>query len=128
MSVHPDIQSQVQVELDANIREGSTIKPSEKPHLPYTEAVLAEVQRFSSFVPFGVMHSVENDMDLEGYTIPAGTWIIPNMHFIHHDEKLWEDPFQFKPERFLSANGEFSEPDCYVPFSVGMYFRPFFLK
>ncbi|OQV18203.1 Cytochrome P450 2J6 [Hypsibius exemplaris] len=119
MCAHPEIQKKVQAELDANIHDGATIKPADKANLPYTEAVIAEMQRWASFVPFGVMHAVEKDMDLDGYTLHAGTWILPNLYFIHHDEKLWKDPFEFRPERFLSAKGEFSEPDTYMPFSVG---------
>ena len=27
--------------------------------------------------------------------------ILPNLWGIHHDEKIWGDPWEFRPERFL---------------------------
>lgn len=117
MCLHSDVQQKVQAELDLQVPAGSVPRPSDRLKLPYTEAVLAEVHRFCSFVPFGVMHAAKEDTVLQTYDIPKGTWILPNIYFIHHDERHWEDPFVFKPERFLSAECPSSEN--FLPFSIG---------
>jgi len=66
------------------------------------------------------MHRSMRDMEFKGYTIPNDTLIIPNLYFIHHDPKVWSDPGEFKPERFLSTDGKsFQKHEALIPFSVG---------
>ena len=43
---------------------------------------------------------------LDEYTIPKDTQIWVNLWAMHHNEKLWDDPFTFKPERYLDADGQ----------------------
>lgn len=38
--------------------------------LPYTEAVLLEVQRFASLLPIGVFHSNTEDIQVGDYHLP----------------------------------------------------------
>jgi len=40
----------------------------------------------------------------EGYLIPAGTIVHPNIWSMTHNEELYPDPFDFKPERFLGLD------------------------
>ncbi|XP_055341698.1 cytochrome P450 2B4-like [Paramacrobiotus metropolitanus] len=120
MCAYPEVQDRVQKELDSCVPAGSGARPSEQLSLPFTEAVLAEVHRYASIVPWGVMHVASADSQLEGYDLPRGTWILPNLYHIHHDPALWEEPHQFRPERFLTADGQLQRlPDYWMPFSVG---------
>jgi cytochrome P450 len=50
--------------------------------MPYTEALVLEVLRYSSFVPTGVFHQAMADVDFHGYLIPKGTIIVGNAHYI----------------------------------------------
>ena len=55
-----------------------------------------------------------------GYDIPAGAMVFPNIHSCHMDPEYWPDPEQFKPERFLNADGTASSVrPGYLPFSAG---------
>ena len=88
--------------------------------LPYAEAVIAEAMRMSSVVPFGVFHKAMKDIKFHGYDILKGTWVSSNTHFIHNDPRIWEKPEEFKPERFLTADGKaFKKHDAFMPFSTG---------
>ncbi|KAG8130645.1 hypothetical protein E2320_017245 [Naja naja] len=49
------------------------------------------------------------DTVLNGYYIPQNTCIFINMYQVNHDENLWIDPDIFKPQRFLSENGELNK-------------------
>ena len=55
-----------------------------------------------------------------GYEIRAGTMVFPNIHSCHMDPEFWPDPEQFRPERFLNADGTASSVrPGYLPFSAG---------
>jgi len=88
--------------------------------LPYAQAVLAEVLRFSSIVPPGVPHRALSDRVFHGWSIPAGTALWVNQYGIHKSKKIWGDPEEFRPERFLSPDGKtFQKHEALIPFSTG---------
>ena len=67
MIAFPDIQSRVQQEIDDAAGRNRLPRLSDKPELPYTEAVLHEVQRIGSIIPLGVPHKCMEDVTLRGY-------------------------------------------------------------
>ena len=58
-------------------------------------------------------------MTLHGYTIPAGSQVVPLLHAVHMDPELWDEPEEFRPSRFLSAEGKVQKPEYFMPFGVG---------
>jgi 26-hydroxylase len=58
-------------------------------------------------------------VELGGYRIPKNTHVVPLLHAIHVDPKLWEAPHEFRPERFLSPEGKVVKPEYFLPFGVG---------
>ena len=59
-------------------------------------------------------------MDFNGYKIPKNSHVIPLLHAVHMDPDTWENPSEFRPERFLSPDGsQLVKPDHFMPFSVG---------
>ena len=117
MTAYPDIQSKVKREIDSVV--GRNRLPLITDNLPLTEATIMEVQRLVTIAPLGVPHIAAEDTTLQGYTIPKDTIIICNIWAIHHDPKVWEDPEQFRPERFLDSKGNVCRPQEYMPFSIG---------
>ncbi|XP_049761698.1 cytochrome P450 1A2-like [Elephas maximus indicus] len=101
----PGIQKKIQKELDTVIGKARKPRLSDRPQLPYMEAFILEIFRHSSFVPFTIPHSTTRDTTLNGLYIPKGRCVFVNQWHVNHDQKLWGDPFEFRPERFLTAEG-----------------------
>ncbi|XP_061869506.1 cytochrome P450 2D17-like isoform X1 [Colius striatus] len=118
MVLHPEIQSKVQAEIDNVI--GRETEPSIKDQvsMPYTNAVIHEVQRCGDVIPM-VLHMTYRDTELQGFFIPKGTTIITNLSSVLKDESFWEKPHEFYPEHFLDAKGQFVKREAFLPFSAG---------
>ncbi|KAG9461829.1 hypothetical protein GDO78_015635 [Eleutherodactylus coqui] len=119
MALYPNIQAQVQKEIDLVVGPNRPPAFEERASMPYTEAVLHEVLRFCNIAPLGIFHATSRDTVVRGYSLPEGTTVITNLYSVHFDEKYWRDPDIFYPERFLDAAGQFVKKEAFVPFSLG---------
>jgi len=119
MILYPDLQTQVQEEVDAVIGSGRYASISDMEHLPVTEAVIQEVQRLRTILPLGVPHGTTHDCELGGYRIPKKTMIVPLFWAMNLDPQLWDDPHTFRPERFLDADRKLRKCDNFMPFQTG---------
>ncbi|XP_032767243.1 cytochrome P450 1A2 [Rattus rattus] len=98
----PKVQRKIHEELDTVIGRDQQPRLSDRPQLPYLEAFILEIYRYTSFVPFTIPHSTTRDTSLNGFHIPKERCIFINQWQVNHDEKQWKDPFVFRPERFLT--------------------------
>lgn len=65
-------------------------------------------------------HSNNSPVIVEGFTIPANSHVIPNLHALQHVAgHLWAEPEEFNPERFLDAEVNFSNLSLFLPFGAG---------
>uniref|UniRef100_A0A8C3LW95 CP2J2 protein n=1 Tax=Chrysolophus pictus TaxID=9089 RepID=A0A8C3LW95_CHRPC len=118
MAIYPDIQARVQAEIDAVI--GQTRQPAleDRDNMPYTNAVIHEVQRKGNIIPFSLPREAMKDTDLAGFHLPKGTIVIPNLSSVMLDQKEWETPHSFNPQHFLK-DGQFWKREAFIPFSIG---------
>ena len=121
---YPECKIKVSDEIDRVIGRARPPSLDDRQHMPYTKAFLMEVHRYVTEAPLAVPRVCSRDVTLEGYHIKKGALIFSNLWFIHHDEKLWHDPWNFRPERFLDSDGELLQADhdlrkAWVPFSLG---------
>ncbi|XP_020010699.1 cytochrome P450 2B4-like [Castor canadensis] len=116
---YPHVVERVQKEIKEVI--GSHHPPSLDDHneMPYTEAVIHEIQRFSDLLPIGLPHMVTKDTAFRGFIIPKNTEVFAILSSALHDPHYFEKPDDFNPEHFLDANGAFKKNDAFVPFSIG---------
>lgn len=116
---HPEAARAVQEELDQVVGRSRMPTLEDLPYLPQTEATILEILRRSSIVPMGTTHAATRDVTMNGFTIPTGAHVVPLLHAVHMDPELWEEPAEFRPERFLSAEGNVCKPEYFIPFGVG---------
>jgi cytochrome P450 len=79
MLLNPDALAKAQAEIDAIIGPDRLPGVQDRQSLPYVNALIKEVLRFEPVTPMGLLHSTTDDDVFEGYFIPKGTQIIPNI-------------------------------------------------
>ncbi|CAM4631083.1 unnamed protein product, partial [Caretta caretta] len=119
MMKYPEIQRRIQEEIDQVIEPGQMPMLEDRKKLPYTDAVIHEIQRFSNIVPMSVSCSTSTNVSFRGYMIPNGIEVIPLLTSVLKDKLHWETPDQFNPSHFLDADGSFTRKEAFIPFSIG---------
>ncbi|KAI4892538.1 hypothetical protein NFI96_024701 [Prochilodus magdalenae] len=119
MMKYPEIQKKVQVEIDRVIGQSRQPSMADRPHMPYTDAVIHETQRMGNVVPLGAPKKACKDTTLGGYFIPKGTMVNTNLSSVLNDKNEWETPDTFNPGHFLDEQGQFRKRDAFLPFSAG---------
>ena len=104
MVLHPDIQSKVHAELDRVVGKSRPLTETDISSMEYLPAVIKEVLRLH---PPGPLLSwarlAITDTVVDGYHVPAGTTAMVNMWAITRCPRVWSDPLEFQPERFVSS-------------------------
>ncbi|CAM5098686.1 unnamed protein product [Eretmochelys imbricata] len=118
MMKYPQIQSKVQEEI-ARVIGSAQPRIEHRTKMPYTDAVVHEIQRFANILPMNLPHETTEDVTLKGYFIPKGTYIIPLLASVLQDESQWKKPDKFNPEHFLDSQGKFVKKEAFMPFSAG---------
>ncbi|XP_066560014.1 cytochrome P450 2M1 isoform X1 [Amia ocellicauda] len=119
MQKYPHVQERIQREIDDVI--GSSRSPSvqDRQNMPYTDAVIHEVQRSMDLTPTAVPHKMMRDTEFKGYCIPKDTMVLPLLSSVLSDPKLWKNPHTFDPENFLAEDGSFRKSDAFLAFGLG---------
>ncbi|NWR62079.1 CP2J2 protein, partial [Bucorvus abyssinicus] len=118
MATYPEIQARVQAEIDAVIGQARQPALEDRSNMPYTNAVIHEVQRKGNIIPFNVPRQTTKDTVLDGYYIPKGTILLTNLTSLMFDKNEWETPDAFNPGHFLK-DGQFWKRESFMPFSIG---------
>uniref|UniRef100_A0A3Q1CNL3 Cytochrome P450, family 2, subfamily Y, polypeptide 3 n=1 Tax=Amphiprion ocellaris TaxID=80972 RepID=A0A3Q1CNL3_AMPOC len=116
---YPKIQETMQQEIDTVVGRNRCPYMEDRKSLPFTDAVIHEIQRCMDIIPLGVPRYAVQDISFRGYTLPKGTLIFPMLHSVLKEEKQWATPWTFNPQHFLDQNGNFKKNPAFLPFSAG---------
>ncbi|PON82421.1 Cytochrome P450, E-class, group I [Trema orientale] len=122
---NPLALKKAQRELDEQIGKERQVKESDTKNLIYLQAILKETLRLYPGFPFH--HETAEDCVLGGYHVPAGTRLLVNTAKLHRDPKVWSDPNEFRPERFLTTHQNLDlrgQNFEYIPFGSGRRICP----
>ncbi|KAG2158980.1 cytochrome P450 [Suillus bovinus] len=109
MTLFPDVQKKAQAEIDAVVGPDRLPSFADQDSLPYIGALVKEAFRWHAIVPTGFPHCVSKDDIHDGYYIPKGSMVVPNIWFMLNDPERYANPSQFNPDRFLANDGR--EPE-----------------
>ena len=81
MALYPDVQRLAQAELDRVIGTDRLPDFSDRPSLPYINAIVKELLRWHPALMFGVPHCTAADDECSGYFIPKGSIVLANVWY-----------------------------------------------
>lgn len=97
---HPAYLEKLRAEVDAVVGRSRLVSEPDVAKLPYLQAVLKETLRLRPPAVFAQRETIEA-VHVCGYTIPPKTSVFFNIFSIGRDPACWEDPLEFRPERFM---------------------------
>ncbi|XP_053577681.1 cytochrome P450 2G1 [Bombina bombina] len=116
---YPEIQTKLQKEIDQAIGNGREPVVEDRNNMPYLNAFIHEIQRYSDAFPTGVMRSTTRDLFHCGYFIPKGTDVITLLTTVLRDSSQFKTPGEFNIKHFLDENGKFKKNNGFLAFSAG---------
>lgn len=118
MMKYPEIQRKVQSEIEKVIGSAEP-QARHRKEMPYTDAVIHEIQRFGNIVPNNLPHATTQDVTFRGYLLPKGIQVIPLLTSVLYDKDHFVKADEFYPEHFLDSSGNFVRKEAFMPFSAG---------
>ncbi|KAH7866357.1 hypothetical protein Vadar_019314 [Vaccinium darrowii] len=117
---HPQIMKKLQNEVREIARGKLNVTEDDVDKMHYLKAVMKEALRLCTPVPLLIPRESIQDVNVMGYDIAAGTQVLINAWVIGRDPLSWEDPEEFRPERFLNSSIDFKGQDFeLIPFGGG---------
>lgn len=117
---NPHVQAKAQEELDRIVGRDRVMNETDFSKLPYLQAVVKESLRLHPPTPLMLPHKATTDVKLGGYNIPKGTNVMVNVWALARDPKVWKNPLEYRPERFIEEDIDIKGSDFRIlPFGAG---------
>ncbi|XP_030834706.1 cytochrome P450 2U1 [Strongylocentrotus purpuratus] len=118
MAYYPEIQEKAQAQIDQVVGRDRLPTLDDQPRLPLVTAIAREVLR-TSIGTTTVPHHTTQDTYLKEFFIPKGTQVLGNLWSLNHDPEVFEDPYVFRPSRFLAEDGSLQGLSDVKSFGIG---------
>ncbi|KAG2666219.1 hypothetical protein I3760_15G046200 [Carya illinoinensis] len=102
---NPEVLKKAQAEIDNRVGHDRLLDESDLAKLPYLRCIINETLRMYPAAPLLVPHESSEDCQVGGFHVPRGTTLLVNLWGMQYDPSIWEDPTNFKPERFEGLDG-----------------------
>lgn len=106
---HPEAFQKVRNEIESVTQNVRLVEESDIPNLPYLQAVVKETLRLYPPGPV-TTRECRQDCKINCFDVPAKTAVAVNLYAIMRDPDSWDDPNEFRPERFLVSLREQDDP------------------
>nr|ADB77826.1 flavonoid 3'-hydroxylase allele 2 [Dahlia pinnata] len=120
----PELLKQAQKEMDNVVGRDRLVTESDLGQLTLLQAIVKETFRLHPSTPLSLPRIASDSCEVDGYYIPKGSTLLVNVWAIARDPKMWTDPLEFRPTRFLPG-GEKPNVDVkgndfeVIPFGAG---------
>ncbi len=104
LALHPHEQAAARAEIDQVLSAGRPATAGDLRALPRIRAIVDETLRLNPTVYSTVRDPIDPVTLPGGHVLPPGTDIIVPIGGIHRDERLWDEPLKFRPDRFLGES------------------------
>ncbi|GMS92973.1 hypothetical protein PENTCL1PPCAC_15148, partial [Pristionchus entomophagus] len=119
---NPEIQDKLRQEVHSVVGKDRIPFMADQPKMLYARACVLELQRFANILATNVQRVAVRDVEIRGQIIPKDTWINADIHYLMANDPLFEKPEEFRPERYIAADGKSLRKDLVertIPFSIG---------
>ncbi|XP_071933695.1 cytochrome P450 87A3-like [Coffea arabica] len=100
---HPRVMAELKREHENILKmretEGSAISWKEYKSMTFTHMVINETLRLANITP-GILRKVVKEVEVKGYTIPAGWTVMVCPSSVHLDPNVYKNPHEFNPWRW----------------------------
>lgn len=121
----PRVMTKVQAEVRQALQGKVTVTEDDIVRLNYLKMVIKETLRLHCPGPLLVPHRCRETCKVMGYDVLKGTCVFVNVWALGRDPKYWEDPEEFKPERFENSDMDYKGNTFeYLPFGSGRRICP----
>ncbi|KAJ0682999.1 putative ferruginol synthase [Helianthus annuus] len=118
--LNPHMLLKVREEVSHIVGEDGTIEEAKTLELPYLHAVIKETLRLHAGSPLLAPHITQTEVQIGNYVVPKNTRLLVNAWAVARDERYWENPSVFMPERFLKNKVDFKGQHFeFIPFGSG---------
>jgi cytochrome P450 len=117
LGTHPEAERKFHAELDDVLGDREPTV-ADLPRLHYTEQIAKESMRL--YPPaYGLGREAIDDCEIGGYRVPAGTQVFMFQWATQRDPRFYDDPLEFKPERWTDEFYARLPKYAYFPFGAG---------
>ncbi|KAJ1690403.1 hypothetical protein LUZ63_014558 [Rhynchospora breviuscula] len=117
---NPQVMKKLQYQIRSIACSRSLIQEEDLAEMAYLKAVIKEALRLHPTGPLLVPRELIQDTTIKGYHIPCGALVLVNVWAIGRDPKIWDNPDDFRPERFLGSQVDYKGQDFeLIPFGAG---------